>query len=165
MLLSIHESTAKDFQQIWPIFQEIVAKGDTYPYPPDINQEEAFHQWMEIPQKTFVAKLDEEIVGTYYIKPNQTGLGAHVCNCGYMVSSQARGQGIATQLCVHSQQSALELGYKAMQFNLVVSSNAAAVHLWNKLGFEIIGRLPKAFNHLRLGLVDAFIMYKWLTDE
>ncbi len=165
MLLNIHETTAKDFQQIWPIFQEIVLKGDTYPYPPDINQEEAFHQWMEIPKKTIVAKLYEEIVGTYYFKPNQTGLGAHVCNCGYMVSSQARGQGIATQLCVHSQQSALELGYKAMQFNLVVSSNAAAVHLWNKLGFEIIGRLPKAFNHLRLGLVDAFIMYKWLTDE
>ena len=164
MILNIRDTTAADFHHIWPIFEEIVSQGETYPYPPGTSQQQAFHLWMEIPHKTYVAESDGKTLGTYYIKSNQAGLGSHVCNCGYMVSSMARGQGIATLLCEHSQQIALELGYKAMQFNLVVSTNEAAVHLWSKLGFETVGRLPKAFNHAKKGLVDAFVMYKWLTD-
>ena len=102
-------------------------------------------------------------MGTYYLKANQSGPGSHVCNCGYMVSSRARAKGVATFMCEHSQDIALSLGYKAMQFNCVVSTNNAAVQLWQKLGFETVGRLPGAFNHARLGFVDAFVMFKWLS--
>ena len=118
---------------------------------------------MELPRKIYVAENRAEIIGTYYIKSNQVGSGSHVCNCGYMVPSTARGRGIATAMCRHSQQAALELGYKAMQFNLVVSSNEAAIHLWQKLGFAIVGRLPKAFKHPSQGYIDALVMYKWLA--
>ena len=101
---------------------------------------------------------------TYYLKTNQDGPGKHVCNCGYMVSSGARGRGIARQMCEHSQGTAVTMGFKAMQFNFVASSNDVAVALWKKLGFNVVGTLPRAFNHPTLGLVDAFVMYKWLTD-
>ena len=105
---------------------------------------------------------DDVIVGTYYLKPNQPTLGAHVCNCGYIVTETARGQGIASAMCEHSQREAVKRGYRAMQYNLVVSTNEDAVHLWKKLGFVIAGTLPKAFRHERLGFVDAFVMYKQL---
>lgn len=117
---------------------------------------------MDLPRKTFVAEEKEGILGTCYIKTNQAGPGSHVCNCGYMVASKARGQGLATAMCEHSQKIAIELGYKAMQFNLVATSNEGAVRLWNKLGFDTVGRLPKAFNHPTEGYVDALVMYKWL---
>lgn len=105
---------------------------------------------------------DSGILGTYYIKTNQGGPGNHVCNCGYMVTIAARGKGLATMMCEHSQQVALELGYMAMQFNFVASSNEGAVRLWQKLGFSTVGVLPKAFNHPSQGYVDALVMYKWL---
>jgi L-amino acid N-acyltransferase YncA len=161
----IREATSTDFAAIWPIFHEIVSAGETYAYDPNTSKEEAYQAWMVKPRQTFVAENEAgEIVGTYYIKTNQPGLGDHVCNCGYMVASQARGQGIATQMCEHSQKLARTLGYKAMQFNLVVATNEGAVRLWQKLGFAVIGRLPKAFRHRRLGFVDAFVMYKWLGE-
>ena len=103
------------------------------------------------------------LLGTYYIKPNQPGLGAHVCNCGYIVAAAVRGQGIASRLCEHSQEEARRLGFRAMQFNLVVSTNTGAVRLWQTLGFPIVGTLPGAFNHPRLGYVDAYVMYKQLS--
>lgn len=106
---------------------------------------------------------DANVLGTYYIKSNQQGPGNHVCNCGYMVSSAARGRGLATAMCEHSQEIARQLGYKAMQFNLVVSSNEGAIRLWHSLGFATVGRLPKAFHHPSQGYVDALIMYKWLA--
>ncbi len=164
MALEIREATDQDFEAIWPIFQQIVLRGDTYPYAPNTNKSQAYQLWMTSPHKTFVAVEDGQILGTYFIKANQPGLGGHVCNCGYMVAEQARGRGIATQLCEHSQREAQRLGYKAMQFNLVAVTNEAAVYLWQKLGFEIVGRLPKAFNHQTSGLVDAFVLYKWLDD-
>ena len=117
---------------------------------------------MQLPRKTYVAEEKGQILGTYYIKTNHPGPGSHVCNCGYMVSSRARGRGIATSMCEHSQEIAIKLGYKAMQFNLVAASNDGAVRLWTKLGFDTVGRLPKAFNHPSKGYVDALIMYKWL---
>ena len=117
---------------------------------------------MHFPRKTFVVEEGGKILGTYYIKSNQLGAGSHVCNCGYMVSAKARGKGLGTAMCEHSQEVALELGYKAMQFNCVVTSNQAAVRLWHKLGFETVGRLPKAFEHPSRGYVDALVMYKWL---
>jgi ribosomal protein S18 acetylase RimI-like enzyme len=117
---------------------------------------------MEIPRATFVAEENGKLLGTYYIKSNQPGGGEHVCNCGYMVSSAARGRGIASAMCGHSQKIAGELGYKAMQFNFVVSTNESAVKLWHRLGFVTAGTLPKGFNHPAKGYVDALVMYKWL---
>ncbi len=159
----IREARKEDFDAIWPFFHEIAAAGETYGYRPDSSKEEAFHLWMEYPRQTYVAEEDGEILGSYYIKTNNEGPGAHVCNCGYMVSSAARGKGLATSMCEHSQQEAIRLGYKAMQFNFVAASNEGAVRLWNKLGFETVGRLPKAFNHPNDGYVDALVMYKWLA--
>jgi len=160
--MTIREANKIDFKSIWPIFSEIVSEGTTYAHPRDTSEEEARKIWMDLPSKTFITERDGEILGTYYIKTNQSGPGSHVCNCGYMVSSKASGQGIATEMCKHSQKIAIELGYKAMQFNFVAASNEGAVRLWNKLGFENVGRLPKAFKHPTKGFVDAFIMYKWL---
>ena len=160
--MNIRDARAEDFDQIWPFFEEIAAAGETYAYPRDISKDHAFHLWMEYPRKTFVVEDDGHILASYYIKTNNAGPGAHVCNCGYMVSSRARGKGLATKMCEHSQAIARELGYKAMQFNFVAASNEGAVRLWSRLGFEIVGRLPKAFLHPTQGLVDALVMYKWL---
>ena len=160
--MNIREANKKDFDRIWPIFYEIVKAGETYAYAIDTNKEQAFTIWMEAPRKTFVFEEDGNILGSYYLKTNQAGPGNHVCNCGYMVSSLARGRGLATSMCEHSQTIAKELGYKAMQYNFVASTNEGAVRLWHKLGFETVGKLPKAFNHPTKGFVDAFIMYKWL---
>lgn len=161
--MRIREATQKDFPLIWPIFHEIVAAGETYAYPRDTTQEQALSMWIDVPRKTYVFEEDVNVLGTYYIKSNQQGPGNHVCNCGYMVSSAARGRGLATAMCEHSQEIAIELGYKAMQFNLVVSSNEGAIRLWHSLGFATVGRLPKAFHHPSQGYVDALIMYKWLA--
>ena len=160
--MSIREATQDDFARIWPIFHEIVAAGETYGYPRDIAQEQSRELWIDVPRKTFVFEENGQILGTYYIKTNQLGPGAHVCNCGYMVSSAARGRGVATAMCAHSQEIARELGYKAMQSNFVTSSNEGAVRLWSKHGFTIVGRVPKAFRHPSKGYVDALVMYKWL---
>lgn len=161
-LMNIREATREDFEKIWPIFREIVATGETYAYPRDTTKEQAIKLWIDSPRKTYVFEEDGQILGTYYIKTNQAGPGDHVCNCGYMVSSAARGRGLATAMCEHSQEIARKLGYKAMQFNFVASSNEGAVRLWNKLGFDTVGRLPKAFRHPAKGYVDALVMYKWL---
>ena len=164
-MLEIKLARNDRFDTIWPVIHEILSTGDTYPFAPETNRDAAFQIWMKKPQATYVAYLDGEVVGTYYIKANQPGLGAHVCNCGYMVSSGARGKGIGRAMCKHSLAEARKLGFKAMQFNLVVSTNTGAVKLWQDLGFEIIGRLSKAFNHREKGFVDAFVMYQWLDEK
>ena len=163
--MKIREASNSDFGSIWPIFHEIVAAGETYAYSVNTTREQARVLWMELPRKTLVAEQDGQVLGTYYIKTNQQGPGDHVCNCGYMVAASARGKGIATALCEHSLQLADELGYRAMQFNFVASSNEDAIHLWHKLGFDTVGCLPRAFRHPTLGYVDALVMYKWLDQE
>ncbi len=165
LAMNIRLATPDDFESIWPIFHTIVSKGETYAFDCNTTKEKGFHIWMDTPLKTYVVEHDNEILGTYYLKANQAGPGNHVCNCGYMVSPLARGRGIATLMCEHSQQQAVELGFKAMQFNFVVSSNTAAVQLWQKLGFETVGQIPKAYNHSSLGFVDALVMYKWLVKN
>ncbi|WP_264906077.1 GNAT family N-acetyltransferase [Vibrio sp. STUT-A11] len=135
---------------------------ETYAFDPDMTQEQAFSLWCQTPLKAYVFVENNEVLGTYYIKPNAMGPSSHICNCGYMVSSEARGKGIARRLCEHSQQKAIELGFEAMQFNSVVSTNVVAVKLWEKLGFSIVGTIPKAYKHTQLGLVDSYVMYKWL---
>jgi L-amino acid N-acyltransferase YncA len=160
--MNIREATHKDWDAIWPIFKEVVETAETYAYEPDTTKTQAEKIWLKAPRKTYVFEENNEILGTYYLKTNQAGPGKHVCNCGYMVSFHARGKGLATSMCEHSQKIALELGYKAMQFNFVASSNEVAVRLWTKLGFDTVGRLPNAFNHPSIGFVDALVMFKWL---
>lgn len=162
--MNIREATKDDFETIWPIFYEIVKTGETYAFPMDTEKAEAAKLWLEVPRKTFVFEEEGNILGTYFIKTNLAGPGDHVCNCGYMVSYLARGRGLATAMCEHSQEIAKELGYKAMQFNFVVSSNEGAIRLWGKLGFDTIGRLPKACHHPTKGYIDALVMYKWLKS-
>lgn len=162
--MNIREAEKSDWDTIWVIFDEIVSAGETYAYEPTTTKEEAEKIWLDAPRKTFLIEDNGQVLGTYYLKTNQAGPGKHVCNCGYMVSSKARGRGLATQMCEHSQSVAKELGYKAMQFNFVASSNVSAVRLWNNLGFETVGKLPRAFNHPHKGYVDALVMYKWLGN-
>ena len=164
-MIEIKLAQDEDFDEIWPIIHEVLEKGDTYPCAANTTKAEAFQIWMKYPKATYIAYSDSEITGTYYIKPNQPGLGSHVCNAGYMVAAKARGKGIGRAMCKHSLDEARKLGFKAMQYNLVVCTNEGAVKLWQDLGFKIIGTLPKAFNHSEKGLVDAFVMYQWLGDE
>ncbi|MBE1301583.1 MAG: GNAT family N-acetyltransferase [Alteromonadaceae bacterium] len=163
--MNIREALESDWDAIWPIFHEVVKAGETYAYDISTSKEKGKQIWLEPPLKTFILEEDGDVLATYYLKTNQAGPGSHVCNCGYMVSGRARGRGLATAMCEHSQKIAKELGYKAMQYNFVASSNDGAVRLWNKLGFNTVGRLPRAFNHSSLGYVDALVMYKWLTDD
>jgi ribosomal protein S18 acetylase RimI-like enzyme len=162
-MTSVRRFESSDWPFLWPILRSVFATGDTYAYPPGISEAEIRTAWIAVPQATFVAVSDADaVIGTYKLKPNQPGLGSHVCNCGYVVAESARGQGVAAMLCEHSQDEARRLGYRAMQFNLVVSTNEGAVRLWQKLGFKIVGTLPGAFEHGCLGYVDAYVMHKSL---
>jgi len=150
---------------VWAVLEPVFRAGDTYAIARDISADAAREAWTTGAKQVFVA-VDEpggEVVGTYYLRPNFDGGASHICNCGYVVSERARGRGIAARMCEHSQAEAVARGYRAMQYNLVVSSNADAVHLWRKMGFAIVGTIPDAFRHPRLGFVDAYVMYKRLA--
>ena len=165
-MINVREYAAGDWPAIWQFMEPIIREGETYPYARDMSSDGAQHMWLALPHVAYVAEDESgEILGTYYIKPNQPTLGAHVANCGYMVSANARGRGVATRMCEHSQQEAVRLGYRAMQFNLVVKTNEASVYLWKKLGFDVVGSLPGAFLHPERGYVDAYVMYKVLVQE
>lgn len=162
--VSIRRFELADWPQLWPLLRATFETGDTYAYAPDSREADIRHIWTEAPAATFVAcGADGQLVGTYFIKANQPGLGSHVCNCGYVVAPPAQGRGIAAAMCEHSQREAVAMGFRAMQFNLVVSTNERAVRLWQRLGFSVVGTLPRAFRHLRLGYVDALVMYKELV--
>ncbi|MEN2506709.1 GNAT family N-acetyltransferase [Stutzerimonas stutzeri] len=160
--MNIRPLTEADFDQVWPIIREVVQAQETYAFDPEMDRDAAWRLWVELPTATYVAEQDGQILGSYYLKPNAAGPGDHVCNCGYMVASAARGQGVAGRLCNHSLQTARELSFQAMQFNSVVASNTVAVTLWQKHGFQIIGTLPRAYRHRTLGLVDCHIMHREL---
>ena len=162
-MIAIRTARPEDFEAIWPMLRAVFRAGDTYAVDPQISKVAARRYWMTQPQATYVAEGPLGIVGTYYLRTNQPGGGAHICNCGYIVSPRARGQGIAAQMCLHSQNEAIALGYRAMQFNFVLASNAGAVRLWHSLGFVTVGTIPQAFVHPRQGMVDAFMMYKPLA--
>ncbi|GMQ46600.1 GNAT family N-acetyltransferase [Vibrio sp. 10N] len=159
------EMTRDDFDAFWPTFSKNIEGQETYAFEPNMSLEQSFDVWCNLPLKTFVYVKDREILGSFYIKANATGPSRHICNCGYMVSERARGKGIACLMCEYSQQIAIELGFEAMQFNSVVSTNTTAVALWQSLGFDIVGTIPRAYNHSRLGYVDSFVMYKGLVGE
>ena len=159
----IREAVESDWPALWPILREAFSTGDTYPFPPDISEADARRTWMDVPQATYVAEEEGGgVLGTYYLKPNQPGLGSHVCNAGYIVARAARRRGLGRALCAHSLDEARRLGFRAMQFNLVVATNEGAVRLWKDMGFAVIGTVPGAFNHREHGYVDALIMYQEL---
>ncbi|MFS2161353.1 N-acetyltransferase family protein [Pseudomonas sp. Pseusp122] len=165
-MIQLRPMTREDFEHFWPTFHAVASAQQTYAYDPQLNQEQARQLWMDLPLHTWVAEDEQgRLLGSYYLKANAAGPGSHVCNCGYMVSEAARGRGVARLMCEHSQQLARDSGFLAMQFNSVVSSNDVAVALWQKLGFEIVGRLPRAYRHAQLGLVDCLVMYKWLGEQ
>lgn len=161
-MIEIRLAEDSDFDGIWEVFHEVVQAGDTYVYEPDTTREQAHAIWMSQELSTYVAVLDGQIVGTYILKPNQVGLGSHVANAGYMVKRNTSGRGIGAALCEHSMGEARRQGFLAMQFNMVVSTNERAVALWQRMGFAIVGTLPEAFRHSRLGLVDAYVMHRTL---
>lgn len=161
-MITIRKAQESDFDSIWQIFHQIVAQGDTYPYDPETTKDQAYAIWMSKDVTTYVACMDGVVVGTYILKPNQPGLGSHVANAGYMVRSDCVRAGIGKAMCEHSMMEARKEGFLAMQFNFVVSTNKTAIALWKKMGFSIVGTLPKVFRYKRLGLVDAYVMHRFL---
>ena len=167
-MLNIRPATDADRDAIWEIFHEVVAAGDTYPIDPKISPEEAFAYWFQPGAHSFVAELDceqsssgdNQIVGSYTLHANQAGGGAHVANAAFMVPKSARGQGIGRAMGEHCLKEARRLGFRAMQFNFVVSTNESAVKLWQKLGMKIVATLPGAFRHPEKGYVDVYVMFQ-----
>jgi len=154
-----------DTDGIWAILKPVFRAGDTYAVDPDITKAAALAMWCDAPAATYVVEDGGAVVATYYIKTNQQGGGSHVCNCGYVTDTSARGRGLAALMCAHSQDEARALGYAAMQFNFVLATNTGAIRLWERAGFETVGRLPNVFNHPEQGLVDAQVMFKWLAND
>ena len=158
----LRPATEADWPQIWAMLEPVFRAGTTYAIDREITEQAARAYWLEAPAACFVVDEVGALLGTYYIKTNAGGGGAHVCNCGYVTAEAARGRGVAAAMCEHSQTQARRLGYRAMQFNMVLASNEGAVRLWHRLGFETVGRVPKVFDHPDVGLVDGHVMYKWL---
>ena len=162
MPLQVRPATPADHSAIWAILQPVFAAGETYTVPRDLTAAQALDYWFQADHQVYVAEEGASIVGTYFLQANQGGGGSHVSNCGYVTAPAATGRGIARAMCLDSMDRARSAGFHAMQFNFVVSSNARAVVLWQSFGFEIAGRLKEAFEHPRLGLVDAVVMYRML---
>jgi L-amino acid N-acyltransferase YncA len=160
--MNVRPAVESDENAIWDIFHAVVASGDTYVFAPDISRDEALAYWFRSDTHTYVAETDERIVGTYILKPNQPALGSHVANAAFMVSPSARGLGVGRRMGEHCLDEARRLGFRAMQFNFVVSTNEPAVRLWQQLGFGIVGTLPEAFRHAQHGYVDAYVMFRSL---
>jgi ribosomal protein S18 acetylase RimI-like enzyme len=157
------KATPTDHGAIWNIIKEVISTGDTYVFAPDSSREKMMSFWCAEDRHTYVALIDDVVAGTFMLKDNQPDLGSHVANGAYMTSPSARGQGVGFAMGEYSIKEAARLGYKAMQFNIVIKSNRQAVALWRKLGFFIIGEIPEAFNHRENGLTNAYIMYRKLS--
>lgn len=147
---------------IWEIIEEVIKGGDTYVFSPNSTRSEMIGYWCGVDKYTYVALLDNKVLGTFILKDNYPGLASHIANGSYMTSPKAFGIGIGSAMAEFSIVEAKRLGYKAMQFNIVVKTNERAVRLWQKMGFEIKGEIPEAFNHKEKGLVNAYIMWKKL---
>lgn len=183
--MKIRAAIEADRNAVWNIFHQIVAAGDTYAFDPKISREEALAYWFQANTHTYVAEIDREtvgeadsfpatatpstaemkervIVGTYILRPNQAGGGSHVANAAFMVALDAQGTGVGRRMAEHCLSEARRMGFRAMQFNFVVSTNAPAIHLWEQLGFKIVGVLPGAFHHPEKGYVDVCVMYRSL---
>ena len=158
----IRTATRADDDALWAILEPVLRAGETYLLPRDISREAALAYWWQPGNAVFVAEADGRVAGTYFLRANRAGPGSHVANCGYMTAADAGGRGIGRALCLHSLEEARLRGFRAMQFNMVVSTNTRAVHLWQSCGFEVVGRLPGAFAHPAKGYVDALVMFQTL---
>jgi ribosomal protein S18 acetylase RimI-like enzyme len=162
MAVQIRPIRESDRDAVWQVLEPVIRAGDTYALPSDLSKQDALAYWASPDHEVFVGEEDGAIVGTYFLRPNQKGGGAHVANCGYVTAQAASGRGIARTMCAHSLAHARARGYKAMQFNFVVSTNQRAIRLWQACEFAIVGCLPKAFLHPQLGYVDVYVMYREL---
>jgi L-amino acid N-acyltransferase YncA len=160
--MQIRPAINADRDAIWNIFHEIIAAGDTYVFDPQMPREEALAYWFRADTHTYVAEEDGGVVGTYILRPNQSGLGSHVANAAFMVAPDAEGAGVGRRMAEHCLSEARRMGFRGMQFNFVISTNTRAIHLWNQLGFEIVGTLPGAFRHPEKGYVDVYVMFRSL---
>ena len=161
--MTIRPATSADAEAIWRIFHAVVAGGDTYTFPPDTPRADALAYFMGPGIRSWVIEdAGGRVIGIYKLIPNHSGRGSHVANASFMVDPEAQGSGAGRAMGEHCLEQARQAGYAAMQFNFVVSTNTAAVELWKKLGFQIVGTLPKAFRHATLGDVDAFVMHRFL---
>ena len=149
---------------MWSIFREVISTEDTYPFSPDTPRAEAFAYWLGPGVTSYVVEDEERIVGMYKVVPNRPGLGSHVANASFMVAPAYSGRGAGRQMGLHCLREARRSGFRAMQFNFVVSTNLPAVALWRSLGFAIVGTLPGAFRHKDLGYVDAYVMFRSLEE-
>ena len=160
--MRIEPAAASDRAALWAILEPTLRAGETYALSRDLEEADALAYWLGADRETFVARDGEGLVGTYYLRANQAGPGAHVANCGFMTAARASGRGVARAMCAHALAQARARGFRAMQFNCVVSTNTRAVRLWTALGFAIVGTLPGAFAHPAEGDVDAFVMFQRL---
>ena len=163
-MLEIHAAAEADHDAIWDIFHAIVAAGDTYAFELEMSRQEGLAYWFRADTRTYVAENDGRVVGTYILKPNQAGAGSHVANAAFMVAPDTRGLRVGRRMGEHCLGEARRLGFRAIQFNFVVSTNEAAVRLWKRLGFNIVGTLPGAFRHPEKGYVDVYIMFRSLEE-
>ena len=154
--------TGTDDEAIWLILEPIVREGETFALPREMSRADALAWWQAPGNEVFVAEAAGEVLGTYFVHPNQLGPGSHVSNCGYATAPAARGKGVARAMCAHSLEHARARGYRSMQFNIVISTNVPAVHLWESMGFRTLCRVPGAFRHPTLGFVDTLVMFREL---
>jgi ribosomal protein S18 acetylase RimI-like enzyme len=154
----------KDAGQIWGIIQNVISTGDTWVFSPDSSREKMLYYWLAEDKYCYVYEIENQIAGIFFFKANQPDLASHVANAGYMVHPDFRGKGIAETMCRFSLIEAKRVGFKAMQFNIVIATNEGAIRLWHKCGFKTVGILPKAFHNANLGYIDALVMYQWLED-
>ena len=161
-MLTIRPAETRDADAIWKILEPLARAGEVFTLPRDLGREDGLRYWLSDQHQVFVAEENGAILGSYYLRANQQGGGSHVANCGYMTAATATGRGVARSMCWHSFDQARAEGFRAMQFNFVISTNQRAVHLWQSCGFSIVGTLPKAFLHPHAGYVDAFVMYQEL---
>lgn len=161
--LTIRTATRDDSDAIWRILEPVIRAGETWALPRQMTRAQALAYWFD-DHEVFVVETGGQIVGTYFFRANQQGPGAHVGNCGYMTAAHAQGRGVARAMCAHSIAHARSNGFRAIQFNFVVSSNTRAVAAWRSMGFDIVGRLPEAFAHPTLGYVDVYVMFRRLEN-
>jgi len=160
--MQIRPAAEADREAVFAIVDPVLKAGETYAMPRDFSHEETLAYWFSPSHEVFVVEDNGAILGTYYLMANQQGGGAHVANCGYMTAAEAQGKGVARAMCAHSLERAAQRGFRAIQFNHVVSTNSRAVALWQSFGFEVVGILPKAFHHPVHGYVDSYVMFKTL---
>jgi L-amino acid N-acyltransferase YncA len=161
-VVKIRPAIESDRDAIWTIFHDVIASADTYAFDPQMPRQDALAYWFRSDTHAYVAESHGRIVGTYILRPNQLGPGSHVANAAFMVAPNAHGQGIGRAMGEHCLNEARRLGFRAMQFNFVVSTNESAIRLWQRLDFKIVGTLPDAFRHPERGYVDVHVMFRSL---